>query len=229
VSKTELSGAEADSSPTLAFERINLGTGQVDYHSAWELQRQIHREVVVKQRPPTVLFVEHLAVFTAGKRTEEGDRPTDGSRVVEVDRGGRITWHGPGQLVAYPIVPLPHPLDVLAHVRRLETAIQETCSHFEVPTTTVPGRSGVWCVGVPNRKIAAIGVRVSRGTTMHGLSLNVDCDLTWARRIVPCGLPDAGVTTLASELAPRSAPTLIDVADSLETTLKAALLPTLPA
>lgn len=224
---TGASAVAASTHPTLLFERVGLGNRLIDYQSAWDLQRKVHAEVCDGQRPPTVLLVEHSPVFTAGKRTQSSDRPVDGSEVIEVDRGGRITWHGPGQLVAYPIVPLPHPLDVVAHVRRLETAIQHTCDQFGVPTTTVPGRSGVWCVGEPQRKIAAIGVRVSRGVTMHGLSLNIDCDLTWADRIIPCGLPDAGVSSMAEELAPTPPPPLLAVAAELEANLLAVLLPTL--
>jgi len=212
---------------------VELGERLIDYAQAWKLQREIHTAVLAKERPSTVLLLEHAEVFTAGKRTQPQDRPIDGSPVIEVDRGGAITWHGPGQLVAYAIVALPQPLDVVAHVRRLEQAAIDTIAEFGVIGTRVPGRSGVWRVdqGQPARKIAAIGVRVARGVTMHGLSLNVDCDLSWADRIVACGLTDAGVTSLAAELLaagrPGSPPSLGVVAALLTTHLSEQLLPTL--
>jgi lipoyl(octanoyl) transferase len=177
--------------------------GVVDYLDAWELQRSIHADVVSGERPDTLLVLEHPAVYTAGKRTEPHERPFDGTPVVDVDRGGKITWHGPGQIVGYPIVRLPEPVDVVGHVRRLEQALIEVCADLEVEAGRVEGRSGVWIEADargPARKIAAIGIRVAQGVTMHGFALNCDCDLAGFSRIVPCGIPDAGVTSLTAEL-----------------------------
>jgi lipoyl(octanoyl) transferase len=180
---------------------VDLGRRLIPYIEAWELQRAIHGEVAAGARPDTLLLLEHEPVFTAGSRTRPEDRPVDGSSVVEVDRGGRITWHGPGQLVGYPIVHLRHPMDVVGHVRRLEGLLIDTCAALGLDTGRVDGRSGVWVRGVgETRKVAAIGVRVSRSTTMHGFALNCDCDLSWSQQIVPCGIPDAGVTSLSAEL-----------------------------
>ena len=167
----------------------------------WETQRELHTQVVAGQTPDTILLVEHEPVYTAGRRTETFERPTDGTPVVDVDRGGKITWHGPGQLVGYPIVHLPAALDVIAHVRRLEEVIINTCKEFGLSTQRIKGRSGVWIVdGTVDRKVAAIGVRVAQGVAMHGFSLNCNNDLTWFDRIVPCGISDASVTTLSKEL-----------------------------
>ena len=180
-----------------------LGPAPIDYAVAWDLQRQVHDNVVAGEQPDTLLLLEHDSVYTAGRRTELLDRPVDGTPVVDVDRGGRITWHGPGQLVGYPIVRLPMPLDVVAHVRRLEGALMATCSDVGVETVRVDGRSGVWVPADscgPDRKVAAIGVRVSRGVTLHGFALNCDCDLAAFDRIVPCGIRDAEVTSLTREL-----------------------------
>jgi lipoyl(octanoyl) transferase len=173
--------------------------GVVPFLEAWELQREIHDAVVAGDMADTLLLLEHESVYTAGRRTQPEDRPVDGSTVIDVDRGGRITWHGPGQLVGYPIVHLPEPLDVVDYVRRLEELLILTCGHFGVDGMRVAGRSGVWVDHTPARKIAAIGVRVSRKVTMHGFALNVDCDLSAYDRIVACGIADAGVTTLAQE------------------------------
>ena len=173
--------------------------GVVPFLEAWELQREIHDAVVAGDMPDTLLLLQHESVYTAGRRTQPEDRPIDGSLVIDVDRGGRITWHGPGQLVGYPILHLPDPLDVVSYVRRLEELLIITCERFGVHGTRVPGRSGVWVEHTPARKIAAIGVRVSRKVTMHGFALNVDCDLSAYDRIVACGIPDAGVTSLAEE------------------------------
>lgn len=217
----------------VVFERVGLGTELSDYEQTLQYQRTVHAQVVAGSRPPTALLLEHRAVFTAGRRTQPTDLPHDDARVIEVDRGGRITWHGPGQLVCYPIVPLPHPLDVVAHVRRLETAIMTTCADFNLPTTTVEGRSGVWRTADelgPDRKVAAIGVRVASGVTMHGLAINVDCDLSWASNIVPCGITDAGVTSIAQELAflgRAQVPDVVAVADRLEVHLSSVLTVTL--
>jgi len=182
--------------------RVDLGTRELPYLEAWDLQRAIHAEVVAGQRPATVLLLEHEHVYTAGTRTEPADLPPPGEPVVQVDRGGRITWHGPGHLVAYPIVRLPDPMDVVAYVRRLEEALIDTCAHWGIDTTRVAGRSGVWVPGQaadPDRKIAAIGVRVARGVTMHGVAINVANDLTQFGQIVPCGISDAGVTSMQAE------------------------------
>ena len=187
--------------------RRGFGLHAVPYDVAWDEQRALHEQIVADQSPDTILLLEHPPVYTAGRRTPPEDRPTDGTPVVDVDRGGRITWHGPGQLVGYPIVRLAQPMDVVAHVRRLESALIEVCTELGLSTMRVKGRSGVWVaadeplVGTrPERKIAAIGVRVARGVTMHGFALNCDCDLTWFDRIVPCGITDAGVTSLSAEL-----------------------------
>ncbi|MEI6230334.1 MAG: lipoyl(octanoyl) transferase LipB [Actinomycetes bacterium] len=191
----------------LSVVRRGFGPGAVPYDVAWDEQRSLHEAVVAGEAGDTVLLLEHPPVYTAGRRTPPEDRPTDGTPVVDVDRGGRITWHGPGQLVGYPIVRLKQPVDVVTHVRRLEAALIEVCAAVGLETMRVKGRSGVWVpadsplVGTrPERKIAAIGVRVARGVTMHGFALNCDCDLTWFDRIVPCGIADAGVTSLSAEL-----------------------------
>jgi lipoyl(octanoyl) transferase len=182
--------------------------GLMDYETAWAEQRRLHEAVVAGAAPETVLLLEHPSVYTAGKRTQPWDRPVDGTPVVEVDRGGQITWHGPGQLVGYPIVRLPEaregkPYDVVAYVRRMEQLLIDVCAHFGVETTRVTGRSGVWVPADatgPDRKVAAIGIRVARGVTLHGFALNCDSDLTAFDRIVPCGISDAGVTSLSREL-----------------------------
>lgn len=180
-----------------------LGPPPVDYAWAWDLQRALHDEIVAGTAPDTVLLLEHEPVYTAGRRTDPLDRPLDGTPVVEVDRGGRITWHGPGQLVGYPIVRLPDPMDVVAHVRRLEQIVIDSCALVGLETMRVEGRSGVWVDADdrgPQRKVAAIGVRVAGGVTLHGFALNCDCDLAAFDRIVPCGIRDAGVTSLTAEL-----------------------------
>lgn len=183
----------------MRIESLDPGVRLVGYHEAWDRQRAVHEEVVAGRLPDTVILVEHESVYTAGRRTTRADRPI-GVEVVDVDRGGRITWHGPGQIVAYPIVRLPEPIDVVAHVRRLEEAVMATCADLGVTTERVEGRSGVWLPGAGRpRKIAAIGVRVARGVTMHGLALNCDPDLSAYARIVACGLPDADATSLSRE------------------------------
>ena len=183
--------------------------GTVPYEEAWERQRELHAARVAGEGPDTLLLLEHPSVYTAGKRTEPHERPQDGTPVVDVDRGGKITWHGPGQLVGYPIVALPDPVDVVAYVRRLEGALIEVCAGFGVEAGRVEGRSGVWLPADepgpgsrwrPERKIAAIGIRVARGVTMHGFALNCDPDLGAFGAIVPCGIVDAGVTSLSAEL-----------------------------
>jgi lipoyl(octanoyl) transferase len=193
----------APASHPLTVSRLGFGADAVDYQSAWDLQRRIHAEVVAGTAPDTVLLLEHPPVYTAGRRTEPFERPFDGTPVVDVDRGGKITWHGPGQLVGYPIVRLPDRLAVVDHVRRIEAMLIDVCAELGVATMQVKGRSGVWVAADargPERKIAAIGVRVSEGVTMHGFALNCDCDLAWFDRIVPCGISDASVTTLSKEL-----------------------------
>lgn len=192
---------------TLEFREAGLGEDAIEYVAAWDLQRQVHAQVVGGDLPDTVLLLEHPPVFTAGKRTKPQDRPADagGAAVVDVDRGGQITFHGPGQLVGYPIVRLPDHVKVVDYVRRVEESLIAVCAELGVTTARVPGRSGVWLradarTGRPERKIAALGIRVSKGVTMHGFSLNCDVDLGWYDRFVPCGIDDAGVTSLSQEL-----------------------------
>jgi len=173
----------------------------MDYEQAWDLQRSLHAEVAAGVRPNVLLLLEHPSVYTAGRRTEEFERPVDGSKVIEVDRGGRITWHGPGQLVGYPIVKLLEPTEVVGFVREIEIALIKVCSDLGVNALRIEGRSGVWVVDSQgDRKIAAIGVRVAKGVTMHGFSLNVNPDLTAYDQIVACGIKDAQVTSLQKEL-----------------------------
>ncbi|OBJ89387.1 lipoyl(octanoyl) transferase LipB [Mycobacterium asiaticum] len=173
--------------------------GTVEYRQAWQLQREL-ADARVAGGPDTLLLLEHPAVYTAGRRTEPQERPLDGTPVVDTDRGGKITWHGPGQLVGYPIVGLAEPLDVVNYVRRIEQALIRVCAELGLDAGRVDGRSGVWVPGRPARKVAAIGVRVARSTTLHGFALNCDCDLGSFDPIVPCGISDAGVTSLAAEL-----------------------------
>ncbi len=189
----------------LDFTIAGLGVDAVDYLAAWDAQRDVHAAVVAGESPDTVLLLEHPPVFTAGKRTDPLERPADpgGAPVIDVDRGGKITFHGPGQLVGYPIVTLPDHVKVVDYVRRVEEALIAVCAELGVVTARVPGRSGVWLRADgrgPERKIAALGIRVSRGVTMHGFALNCDVDLGWYDRFVPCGIADAGVTSLSQEL-----------------------------
>ena len=185
------------------YRVVGFGDDAMEYGAAWQLQRDIH-ESVVAGGTETVLLLEHPPVYTAGKRTEMHERPVvAGAPVVDVDRGGKITFHGPGQLVGYPIVRLPDHVYVVDYVRRLEEALIATCRDFGLPTARVPGRSGAWVAEDdrgPERKIAAIGIRVSRGVAMHGFALNCDVDLGWYDTFVPCGISDAGVTSLSIEL-----------------------------
>lgn len=175
--------------------------GLLDYEEAWSLQRKIHDEVATGTRPSTLLLLEHPPIFTAGRRTEDSERPLDGSRVIDVDRGGKITFHGPGQIVGYPIVKLRDPQNVVGFVRELENALIQICEEVGLTTERYCERSGVWVRDSQgDRKIAAIGLRVARGVTMHGFALNVNPDLTFYDRIVPCGIADAGVTSIAKEL-----------------------------
>lgn len=191
----------APASTAMRIERAGFGPDAVEYQHGWELQREVHT-CVVAGAPNTVLLLEHQAVYTAGRRTEDFERPFDSTPVVDVDRGGKITWHGPGQLVGYPILRLPDPIDVVAYVRRIEEMLIEVCAEFGVEGEQIEGRSGVWIPADdqgPDRKIAAIGIRVAQGVTMHGFALNCDCDLTAFDRIVPCGISDASVTSLSKE------------------------------
>jgi lipoyl(octanoyl) transferase len=177
--------------------------GLVPYEEAWAEQRRLLGARADGEIADTVLLLEHPPVYTAGKRTEPWERPFDGTPVVDVDRGGKITWHGPGQLVGYPIMKLAEPVDVVAYVRRLEAVLIDVCAEVGLTAGRIEGRSGVWVPADgrgPDRKVAAIGIRVSRGVTMHGFALNCDPDLTWFDRIVPCGIADAGVTSLSREL-----------------------------
>ncbi|MEJ5915401.1 lipoyl(octanoyl) transferase LipB [Pseudokineococcus sp. 1T1Z-3] len=190
----------------MRFQTVGLGPDAVEYRRGWDLQRAAHAEVVAGAQD-VVLLLEHEAVYTAGKRTLPAERPLDGTPVVDVDRGGKITWHGPGQLVGYPITRLPDPVDVVAYVRRLEQVLVDTCAELGLATERVRGRSGVWVrgdgsgrPGSRDRKVGAIGIRVAQGVTMHGFALNCDNALDAFGGIVPCGIADADVTTLSAEL-----------------------------
>jgi lipoyl(octanoyl) transferase len=175
--------------------------GVVDYLSAWKLQKQIHQDVVNLQTENTLLLLEHPSVYTAGRRTEILDRPLDETPVIDVDRGGKITWHGPGQLVGYPIVRLKNSTDVVGFVRELETVLISVCAEFGIKADRYCERSGVWVRDdKSDRKIAAIGLRVAKGVTMHGFALNVNPDLSAFEKIVPCGISGAKVTSLSAEL-----------------------------
>ncbi|SEP17292.1 lipoyl(octanoyl) transferase [Trujillonella endophytica] len=205
-----------------------IRAGLVGYEEAWAQQRELHAARVAGTGPDTMLLLEHHPVYTAGKRTEPHERPFDGTPVIDVDRGGKITWHGPGQLVGYPIVALPDPVDVVAHVRRLEDALIEVCAGFGLATERVEGRSGVWVRADepgqghrPDRKVAAIGVRVARGVTMHGFALNCDPDMTAFANMIPCGIVDAGATSLTAELG-RDV-TVAEALDPVETAMRRVL------
>jgi lipoyl(octanoyl) transferase len=218
----------------MALRYLDLLTDSalVDYQEAWDLQREVHAEVAAGTRPATVILLEHAPVYTAGKRTEPHERPLDETPVIDVDRGGKITWHGPGQLVGYPIVKLPEAVGVVDYVRRLEEALIRAFAAYGLDTGRVPGRSGVWLAPSPStgrietdgsghitparpeRKIAAIGVRVAAGTTMHGFAANIDPDLASFGKIIPCGITDAGVTSLGAEI--DGAPTLAGFAETLK-------------
>jgi lipoyl(octanoyl) transferase len=204
--------------PSIKFEYLGLNQGALtDYHAAWQHQRDLHAQVAAGARPGTVIYVEHPPVYTAGRRTEPHERPEDGTPVVEVDRGGKITYHGPGQLVGYPIVTLPGRVGVVDYVRRIEEALIRLLAGYGIASGRVPERTGVWLAagdGRPERKIAAIGIRVSKRTTMHGFALNVTSRLGDFDRIVPCGISDAGVTSIEAELG--QAPSLPAVAVALE-------------
>ncbi|MEO6500726.1 MAG: lipoyl(octanoyl) transferase LipB [Jatrophihabitantaceae bacterium] len=206
-------------------ELRTIRAGLLDYEQAWQWQRQLHAQRVVGEIDDTALLLEHPPVYTAGRRTEAWERPADGTPVIDVDRGGKITWHGPGQLVGYPIVELPNPVDVVAYVRRMEEVLVEVCAELGVSAGQVAGRSGVWLPADdrgPERKVAAIGIRVAQGVTLHGFALNCNPDLSWYQRIVPCGIADAGVTSLTAELGRE-----VSVTDALP--VVEALLPGLVA
>ena len=216
-------------SATTPIDVRRLGT--VDYQKAWQLQREL-ADSRVAGGPDTLLLLEHPSVYTAGRRTLPEERPLDGTPVVDTDRGGKITWHGPGQLVGYPIIGLAEPLDVVNFVRRLEESMIAVCADVGLETGRVEGRSGVWVPGDevrPARKVGAVGIRVSRATTLHGFALNCDCDLGAFSSIVPCGIADAGVTSLTAELGRRvSEADVIDriagtVCDALDGRLSVAL------
>ncbi len=202
------------------IHHVGLAPRYVPYLNGWAHQRRIHADVVAGARTDTLLLLEHEAVYTAGKRTEAHERPDDGTPVVDVDRGGKITWHGPGQLVGYPIVRLPEPLDVVAHVRRLEALLITALAPLGVDGFRVEGRSGVWVrrpLGID--KVAAIGVRVEKGVTMHGFAVNCDNTLAGFRRIVPCGITDAGVTTVSEVLGADVSPA--DLVPTIERVFRA--------
>ncbi len=188
---------ESPSNASIALSRHGL----VEYQKAWDVQRTIHQEVAEGIRANTLLLLEHPSVYTAGRRTDDSERPTDGTPVIDVDRGGRITWHGPGQLVGYPIVKLLKPTELVGFVREIEAALINVCADLGITAVRVDGRSGVWIQDDKgDRKIAAIGIRVAKGVTMHGFALNVNPDLSAFRSIVPCGIADADVTSLEIEL-----------------------------
>jgi lipoyl(octanoyl) transferase len=189
---------ESPSNATIALSRHGL----VDYQKAWDVQRTIHEDVVAGNRPNTLLLLEHPSVYTAGRRTDDSERPSDGTPVIDVDRGGRITWHGPGQLVGYPIVKLQKPTELVGFVREIEAALIQVCADLGISAVRIEGRSGVWIQDSRgDRKIAAIGIRVAKGVTMHGFALNVNPDMSAFARIIPCGIADADVTSLENELA----------------------------
>jgi lipoyl(octanoyl) transferase len=210
----------------LVYAHAGFGANAVDYVQAWDMQRTVHGRRVSGEVPDSCLLLEHTSVYTACKRTAASDRPVGdpGAPVIDVDRGGKITWHGPGQLTAYPIIRLREPMDVVAYVRALEESMIRVCAEFGLQAVRVEGRSGAWIPasgGRPERKVGAIGARVARGVTMHGLAINCDCDLSWFDRIVPCGIRDAGVTSLTTETGITVS--VSDVTPLLERHLTAAL------
>ena len=214
----------------MRFVHLGFAPDFVDYLDGWERQREVHAAVAEGREPDTPLLLEHAPVYTAGKRTEPHERPFDGTPVIDVDRGGKITWHGPGQLVGYPIVRLADPVDVVAHVRRLETALIDVCDGLGLATERVEGRSGVWVRADdrgPDRKVAAIGVRVARGVTMHGFALNCDPDMSAFSNMIPCGIVDAGATSLTTELG-RDV-TVAEVIDPVEQAVREVLTAAVPA
>ncbi|WP_349930207.1 lipoyl(octanoyl) transferase LipB [Glutamicibacter mishrai] len=210
----------------IEFERVGLGSKFVPYMEAWDYQIQLHDAVAADEQSPRVLFLEHEAVYTAGKRTEPQDLPLDGTPVVDVDRGGKLTWHGPGQLVGYPIVKLRKMSAIRLYVETIEEALINVVSDMGIPTAQIKGRSGVWVPGKDgeqDRKIAAIGLRISHGVTMHGFALNCNNDLGAYEQIIPCGITDAGVTSISAELGRTVTPE--DVVDRVQTELERLLTP----
>ncbi|NBT47008.1 MAG: lipoyl(octanoyl) transferase LipB [Actinobacteria bacterium] len=192
-----------------SFEVIGLAPNFVDYEEGWELQRKIHSEVVSGEREDTVLLLEHGDVYTAGKRTEAEERPLDGTPVIDVDRGGKITWHGPGQLVGYPIMKLPDPIDVVGYVRWMEQVLIDTIAEFGLYTERVAGRSGVWApLNGSHVKVAAIGIRVAEKTTMHGFALNCNNSLKPYETIIACGIKDAATSTISELLQKEITPAM---------------------
>jgi len=203
---------------TISIQNLGL----VNYETAWEKQREIQAGVAAGENPNTLLLLEHPPVFTAGRRTAESDRPIDGTPVINVDRGGKITWHGPGQIVGYPIVKLKNGNDVVGFVREIEIALINTCQEFGVNAERYCERTGVWIRDAKgDRKLAAIGIRVAKGVTMHGFALNVNPDLSWFKKIVPCGIPDAEVTSLSVELGRNIA--IVEILESLTRNITTAL------
>jgi lipoyl(octanoyl) transferase len=191
------------------FVVAGLNPDFVGYDEAWAFQREIHADVVAGKRPDTVILLEHSSVFTAGKRTEDSERPTDGTPVIDVDRGGKITWHGPGQLVGYPIMKLPMPIDVVGYVRWLEQVLIDSIAEFGLATERVEGRSGVWApIGDTHVKIAAIGIRVAEHTTMHGFALNCNNSLDPYDTIIACGIRDAKTSTISELLGKEVTPAM---------------------
>ncbi|GAP56508.1 octanoyltransferase [Arthrobacter sp. Hiyo6] len=187
---------------TLEFSQLGLAPDFVDYTRGWDLQRELHEKVVAGAAPSTVLLLEHSAVYTAGKRTEDHERPFDGTPVVAVDRGGKLTWHGPGQLVGYPIIKLKNRAGIRDYVERIEVVIIAVLADYGIEAVRIKGRAGVWIEADhkgPARKIAAIGIRVHDGVTMHGFAINCNNDLAPYAQIIACGITDAGVTTIAQE------------------------------
>jgi len=191
------------------FDVVGLAPEFVDYQQAWELQRAVHADVVSGVRDDTVLLLEHAGVYTAGKRTEDEERPKDGTPVIDVDRGGKITWHGPGQLVGYPIMKLPDPIDVVGYVRWLEQVLIDSIAEFGLFTERVEGRSGVWApIRDTHVKIAAIGIRVAEKTTMHGFALNCNNSLEPYETIIACGIKDAATSTISELLQQNITPAM---------------------
>ena len=203
---------------TISVQKLGL----LEYESAWQLQREIQAGVIAGLTPNTLLLLEHPPVFTAGRRTSELDRPTDGTPVINVDRGGKITWHGPGQIVGYPIVKLKNGNDVVGFVREIENALIEVCKEFGVNAERYCERTGVWIRDAKgDRKLAAIGIRVAKGVTMHGFALNVNPDLSWFNRIIACGIPDVEVTSLSVELGRNIS--IVEILDSVTRNITSAL------
>jgi lipoyl(octanoyl) transferase len=210
----------------IEFERVGLGTELIPYMQALDYQQNLHDAVAADEQTPRVLFLEHEAVYTAGKRTEPEDLPLDGTPVVDVGRGGKLTWHGPGQLIGYPIVKLKKISAIRLYVETLEEALINVIDEMGIPTVQVKGRSGVWVPGVngeQDRKIAAIGIRINRGVTMHGFALNCSNNLSAYDQIIPCGITDAGVTTISQELGQMVSPN--DVVDRVQEELERLLTP----